>query len=147
MIREMLKTPEEVVAVYQILMEMHKEAEPIHLPEVDPAKVVNSIRLCAETGKLFVAERDGKIVGALGLLPTEHWFATDTYYADRFFYVLPSYRNSTIATRLLKAAKDFATDEGRELYMAVLSGVEVDRKENFIMRQGFARVGGMYKLA
>jgi GNAT superfamily N-acetyltransferase len=145
MIREMRKEPDEVVAIYHLLTEMHADSH-LALPEIDPKSVVDWITTCAETGKLFVAERDGKIVGALGIFPTKYWFSTDSFLTDRFFYVSPRHRNSSFASRLIDAAEDYALGEGMPLYIGVLSGVDVDRKDTFMVRSGFKRVGGAYMM-
>lgn len=91
-----------------------KDTQPLSLPEdgFDDSLCMERIaNVCMDGHELYLVAEDmetGKFVGMF-------WFTiiiplwSDRYYAsEQYFYVLPEYRNTTVAHRLLTSAKDIA---------------------------------------
>jgi L-amino acid N-acyltransferase YncA len=133
----------DIPAIGGLLMQMHHTA-PMKLPPVAPHKVEAALRDCLKDGRIFVAHRGDKLVGVLALQEVEHWYSHGKFVGDLVFYVDAGARTSRIASRLLRAASDYATIRGLPLLMAVVHGEDIVRKDHFYARHGFARVGGVY---
>ena len=125
-----------------LLLEMH-HTSPMLLPPVAPHKVEAALRQCLREGRVFVARR-GRIVGILALQAVEQWYSHEKFLGDLVFYVSPSSRVSRVASKLLRAATEYATMRELPLLMAVVHGEDVERKDQFYVRHGFSRVGGVY---
>lgn len=135
-------TEDDARAVYDLLAKhMHPESG-IDLPPVDPMKTAGTILRAIAGGGVAVEERDGAIVGSIGLSPNESWWSVEPSVIDLWFYVHPDARASRAAVRLLRWAKDWAGE--RKLIVGVYSGVDLQRKTQFMLRQGFVQAGGVF---
>lgn len=133
-------SPTQILEIVDILLEMHKEC-PLPLGAPDRAKIANGLASCT---KFLALDGDNYIAGILALREGPWWFSKEHFIGDLVFYVRPSHRASKAATLLLKRAKEYAKIKGLPLMMAVVSGVDVDRKDQFFARQNFKKVGGAY---
>lgn len=132
-------SPPQILEIVDMLLEMHGEC-PLPLGAPDRAKIANGLASC----KKFVALDGEYLAGILALREGPWWFSHERFIGDLVFYVRPSHRASRAALLLLKKAKEYARLRGLPLMMAVVSGVDVDRKDQFFMRQDFKKVGGVY---
>jgi len=66
---------------------------------------------------------------------------------DYAWYVLPEYRGSRAAIKMLKMFRSWAKDNGAtELYMGITTNVSKDRTGQLLERVGFDHVGGNYRV-
>lgn len=93
-------------------------------------------------GKAWVVEDDDGIAGSLSVIRCRHWWSDDEYLSDGWFYVCPQKRASRAAVLLLRAAEAFAS--GMMLKIDVSHAADLDAKDRFFGRMGFARCGASY---
>jgi len=93
-----------------------------------------------------VNEADGIIGCLIGAL--EEFFFTDAKSANSaLLWVMPKYRGSSAAVRLIGAFKDWAKMRNAdELSIVVASGVTIRRTDHFLRRLGFVQTGGNYMM-
>lgn len=88
---------------------------------------------------------DGEgIAGTISLSPRKLWWCDTEYWGDGWFYVRPEKRRSRAAVLLLKAAEAFARETGKPLAVNVWHSADLERKDAFFRRMGFAALGGFY---
>jgi len=89
---------------------------------------------------------EGKPVGMISGSITPYFFSRGWVASDFVWFVLPEYRGSRAAVKLLKLFKSWATEKGAsELYMGVTTNVSADRTGELLQRMGFKHVGGNYR--
>lgn len=85
---------------------------------VNPVALTRTFGLLidSDVGALFVSERDGHVVGMIGLLVFEHPFTGERAAHELFWWMEPEFRGTGL--RLLKVAEQWARDAGaRHLHM------------------------------
>lgn len=95
-------------------------------------------------GCIFIAVKDGAVVGMLVGLALAHLISEDRLASDLGFYVTPLHRGSTIGARLIKAFETWA--EGRnviETTLEVNTGIEGERTVKLLERRGY-KLGGYW---
>jgi len=86
-------------------------------------------------GLLLVDDRNGEIVGMIGVLATLHPHSDDAVMSELFWYVKPSHRGSGV--RLLMAAEKWARAHGIRKSIVVSPSTAVS---NFYLRMGYERL-------
>ena len=95
-----------------------------------------------------VVEHEGKLVGALVGYISEFFFGPDLIASDSGWFVLPEYRGSRSAVRLLKNFEKWAKANGaKEVAMGVSTDVSPEKTGALLQKLGYKHVGGNYKLA
>jgi GNAT superfamily N-acetyltransferase len=79
---------------------------------VNPSQMASLVEMLieAEAGAIFVSERDGEVVGMIGLLAFVHPIAGEPTVSELFWWVEPTQRGCGV--RLLKRAEQWARDKG-----------------------------------
>lgn len=89
---------------------------------------------------------DGEPVGMLCGGITDYVFSKGSVASDYAWFVLPEYRGSRTALKMLKMFKSWARENGAtELYMGITTNVAKDRTGQLLERVGFDHVGGNYR--
>ena len=127
-------------AVYDVLKEMHEE---VGMSTWAVEKSLRQIVNLLEEGVIFLAEISGRIVGTVGLGPSQWWYSEDFFLTDYWTFVRKGYRRSAIANELLKQAKEFAQRVNLPIAVAVLSPTDVPRK-NALFKRHFTPVGEIF---
>lgn len=118
------------------LQDFQRRIDPYQLDgqTLAPRYVAYMFERCAETdGKVFVAELDGQVVGFISVWAKVKATAIEEE-AYEFAYVsdlavMPDYRGRGIGKALLRAAEDYAVEQGATiLRLGVLAKNEVARK-------------------
>ena len=140
-------TAEDVVPIARVLVdEFHTEYEN-YFPPVDVKKTIEYIGDHYHRGKIFVAKRDGEVVGVTMAKPTAFWFSHSEYINEGVFYVSPRARRSRAAKLLTTELKAYARSLHLPLMLGISSGDRVKAKDKFFESQGFTRIGGLYLCA
>lgn len=134
---------EDIPKIFPLLVEM-KRTSNLNLPDLNPQKMYAALLQCVEEGVVFLGIEDGKVAGVLALKPGTHWFSDGVFLGDLVFYVGTAFRASTLGANLLRVASHYATMAGLPLMMAVVTGVDAERKHNLYRRIGFKPIGGVY---
>lgn len=116
------------------------------VPDIEERFALQSYRDILKQGYSLGYEEDGALVGVLILIECNFpWNETTTFLRNEGFFVLPEFRKTGAASKLLRAAKDSARAVGKQLFFHTnFDGNEaVDR---FIERQGFKRLGSNFEM-
>ncbi len=129
---------DDLMQVFHLLQEMGAEL-PSHMT-IDDTKVFHTIDTAFREGLIIVAEVGGKIVGSIGLAPTQWWFSEVWFLGDKWIFVSKEHRKSRIAVQMFKRIKEFADKTGMPMGVAIFSFNQVKRKNAFF-RKHFTPVG------
>ncbi|WP_137972002.1 GNAT family N-acetyltransferase [Pseudomonas sp. F(2018)] len=98
------------------------------------------------SGVVFVAERDGVVIGALLGGITEQWFSTDLLAFEYAFFIEPSARHGIISMRLVNALTTWAELRGAKyLQIGVTTGINVEGTSRFYRANGFSDAGRFFE--
>lgn len=100
------------------------------------------------TACMLLAERaDGRLVGLLSGMVVEFFFSDGCVAQDRAFFVLPEFRGSSAAVRLLGAFRRWAENrKAVELNINMSVAVDMERFGRFMRHLGFACCGSNFYL-
>ena len=144
-VRKADRSEKDARKLFSLLMVMSKDVG-LPLPAVSAERVLAQIANVIENGVCYMAEHSGDLVGAIGLLPETPWWSRENYLADTFFFVRSDKRASKAATKLLRAAKEYAEEKDRPLALTLFTGKDLFRKELFLAHHGFRKVGSLFAL-
>lgn len=90
--------------------------------------------------------KDDEVIGMFVGYVSQFPFSYDLVASDFVLYVLPEYRGSTAALRLLGAYEAWAkSKEAKIINIGTTTGVNTDKVGEFYERLGFNRVGAVYR--
>ena len=114
----------------------------------DADKVEQAIRGRLDEGGMFVAERDGKVVGMIAAFLGEQYFSRQLFVSDLAFFVAPEARGPPrMALRLIEAVAEWGRAHGaEEMISAVSSQIDDERACAVYERMGFERTGVSFRL-
>lgn len=93
-------------------------------------------------GCVFVAERDGAVVGMTVGLIVDRWFSDERFLTDLTLYVKPEHRNGTTFMRLVRALEGWARDEGiTDLAFGVSTEIHAQRTVEAYEAMGYRLAG------
>jgi GNAT superfamily N-acetyltransferase len=95
-----------------------------------------------ESGAILVLERDGILVGMIGILCTVHFLSGELCAGEVFWWVTPGHRGDGV--RLLKAAESWAMVRGAKTLQMI---APTERVGQFYDRMGFTRIETGYQKA
>lgn len=117
---------------------MHRESPRYSKMPFVLAKATASIRNLMNTGGAFVAEMNGDVIGMLGGVVIEHFFSSAKFSIDFVLYVLPKYRGSSAAVRLVKAYEEWAFAQGaEEVGLGASTGIATEQTVCIYERMGY----------
>ena len=129
--------------ILALLAQMHKEAE-FELSSIDPIKFSESVLSTINSGVVFVAEEDNRIIGSIGGIFSSDWWSSEIYLGDRWFYVYKKERKSRAAYMLVKEFIKAAKKSNMQLRLAHIFSGDIDRKDKFYDRLGLRKAGSHY---
>ena len=90
----------------------------------------------------FLALENNQIVGFISGLVHEYFFSNRKRVSDLGFFVLPEYRGSRVALKLVKLLEAWAIEKNaNELHLGQTTGLDIDKTKRFYERLGFKTVG------
>ena len=90
----------------------------------------------------FLAIENDRIVGFVAALLHEYFFSSRKRVSDLGLYVIPEYRGSRAALKLVKSLETWATGMGADdLHLGQTTAVEIDKTRQFYERLGYKTVG------
>lgn len=125
---------------------MHAESRYSSVP-FSPIKVSATFAALIDgQGCVFVAEKDGEIIGGIAGFLGPVWFGIDQTLMELTLFLKPECRGGTLAARLIKAFVAFGREQGCTLIQSgVVSGVEQERTEKLYQRLGGKLHGSLYE--
>lgn len=110
--------------------------------QANPEKVAAVVDHHLAHGKFFLALREDKIVGFLGVGIADYWWADASFVSDTAFYVDPDERGRGAAKHLILMAIKYAELLGYPLHIGIFNtSVDMVRTKTFLERLGFQQVG------
>jgi len=106
----------------------------------DQMTVVATNLIEHESGTVLVLEREGVLVGMIGIVCTLHFLSGEMYAGEVFWWVTPEKRGDGV--RLLKAAESWAIERGAKTLQMI---APTERVGQFYDRMGFARMETSYQ--
>ena len=90
----------------------------------------------------FIALENNQIVGFISGIVHEYFFSNRKRVSDLGFFVLPEYRGSRVALKLVKLLEAWAIEKNaNELHLGQTTGLDIDKTKRFYERLGFKTVG------
>lgn len=108
---------EDVLPIFELLLRFAAE---FGRAPVDPQATVAGVYDIVKNGAALVAEKNGQIVGSIGIFQLTWWYSPQhAFLTDRWLYIVPEHRGGTAVYRaLLKEAREVAKSTGLELIIA-----------------------------
>jgi len=95
-----------------------------------------------------VVEHEDRLVGALVGYINEFFFGPDLIASDSGWFILPEYRGSRSAVKLLKNFQAWAKANGaKEVAMGISTDVMPEKTGALLQKLGYVPVGGNFKKA
>lgn len=90
----------------------------------------------------FVAIENDKIIGFISGIFSEYFFSNRKQVTDLGFFVLPEFRGSRAALKLVKSLETWAKNIGADdLHLGQTTAVDMDKTRQFYERLGYKTVG------
>ena len=137
----------DVARIAEIGEALHQESTYRAIP-YSREKVVGLMRsLIQGDGVVFVAEKNGQIVGGIAGGVTAHWFSDELTGFEYSFFVLPEHRHGLVAMKLLLAMKAWCTAKGaKTLRIGITTGINVEGTARFYRHMGFRDAGNLFEM-
>lgn len=124
---------------FELVTKMVAEAE-FSYATPEKHKILNLFKNPNAVG--FVAIEHNRIVGFISGLAHEYFFSNRKRASDLGFFVLPEYRGSRAALKLIKSLEIWAKEMNvDELYLGQTTAVDIDKTRQFYERLGYKTVG------
>lgn len=134
-------TPDDIPALVTLGARMHAESR-FAVLAYNPEKAGRTLAHVLETGFLWVATDDDRIVGGMAAMCVPHWCSDDAVAMDLALFVEPESRGGMAAARLVTRYKEWADKQGAVMIdMGVNTGVHVEQTTSLLERLGFKRCG------
>lgn len=96
--------------------------------------------------KVFVMEKEGKIVGCCAVSLNQYLWNYDCFVQDHFYYIYPEHRKGLGALRLYHAVNDWAVkNRAVEIHFNYAHGNENNRMNTFLTRLGYKKYSENYR--
>lgn len=123
--------------IFRLAIQNYEETGfPEGLAPFDPVKCLQSIYETVRDGFVLLAFDGDRLVGGLGCSQWDIWYSQATMLAERFFFILPEYRDGDALKGLLEEAKAVADDLGIAISLTIAN----TQKRNRPPRNGLQRV-------
>ena len=121
---------------------MHMESPRFRGMDYNEEKLIQLGANLVAQGGIFLAEKDGKAIGMMLGMVTEHFFGHDLMACDLAVYVHPDHRGGTLAVRLIKKFEAWAFSMGAKvIHVGVSTEVNADRTGELYKRLGYRMTG------
>jgi GNAT superfamily N-acetyltransferase len=136
--------------VLRLSRAMHAESRFEHFPlnETKAIALYHAIVDNPAVSCMLLAYRpDGEVVGMLAGHALEYFFCDGVMVQDRVFYVLPEYRGTSAAIKLLTALRRWAENrKAVELCINMSVAIDMERFNKLMLHTGFQCCGSNFSL-
>ena len=138
-------THEDVPRLVELGRLLHDSSSYAHLGYDEDKVAQQCMRLMDSDGIVFVAVKDGQIVGFFGGSIAEQWFSRDKVAFDFSFFVHPDHRHGITAVKLIQAFTMWAKDQGAtQIRMGITTDVNVEGTTRLYKALGFQDAGVLF---
>ncbi|CAB4150554.1 hypothetical protein UFOVP568_43 [uncultured Caudovirales phage] len=130
-------------SVCDLIQRMHAESKYAYL-KYDPNKVqrlVNAAIHNQDSVVLVSVNNADEVIGFLALEQTQYMFNFDSYVIDLGFYVLPTYRTTTVPYRLMLAGEAWAKLHGDAIDLGVSAPEDTVKTAKMYGKLGYRHWG------
>lgn len=121
---------------------LHKESPRWSRITFSRARAESTLRLLLTdpNGVIFVAERDGVVVGGIAGVTEQHWASDDLVAHEMSLFMAPDARGGMSAIRLICSLRAWAKLRGAKwLHAGTSTGLDPERTAGLYERLGFTR--------
>lgn len=138
-------TIDDIPQIVELGVRLHAESSYSHI-SFDKEKVAGLMKMLIEKiGVVFVADRDGEIMGGIAGAVTEEWFSREKLAFDYSFFIAPEHRGGMTAIRLMAAFEEWGKSLGaKRISMGITTGIHVDATAKMYQSLGFAYAGPLF---
>lgn len=96
-------------------------------------------------GVLLAETDDGRICGTIGGYTDTYWWSDQSFIRDGWFFVAEFARGAGIGAALLTKFCEEAGRTGLPVQISIITGDELEKKDELMKRLGFRKIGGIYE--
>jgi GNAT superfamily N-acetyltransferase len=141
---------DDLETVLRLSRAMHAESrfEQLPLNETKAIGLYHAIVDNPGVSCMLLAYRpDGEVVGMLAAHALEYFFCDGLMVQDRVFYVLPEFRGTSAAVKLLTALRRWAESrKAVELCINMSVAIDMERFNKLMLHMGFKNCGSNFSL-
>jgi len=131
--------PEKFDEFYPLVESMIEEAE---FSLANPDKEQIRLMTTMPNFVVFLAEKDGKLIGFIAGMVQRYFFSLRERVTDMGFYVLPDHRGTSAAIRLIGALENWTKEMNvDDLYIGQTTAVNIEKTQRFYAHLGYKTVG------
>ncbi|MAK37096.1 MAG: GNAT family N-acetyltransferase [Flavobacteriaceae bacterium] len=136
---------DDIPSMIKLGKQLHEESPRFMGMDYSEDKLFDLGKVVAEQGGLFIAEHEGKIVGMLVGLVSEHFFGHDLMASDLTFYIDKEHRGGTLGVRLMRQFEAWAKCMGaRVISLGISTEIDAKRTGELYLRMGYRVTGEMF---
>lgn len=114
--------PADMEAIYAFLL----AHETLRAP-VNPPKARTGIAAAIRQGLAFIAERDGVLIGTVGLFRTDWWFSDESAFFSKWFHVAEEFRSPDVVAAIIEELYDLVETEQEPVYIHLFKAGKLPR--------------------
>lgn len=124
---------------FQLIEKMVGEAD---FRQAKPNKEQIRLMTLIPNGVVFLAQLDTKLIGFIAGMTQRYFFSDRQKSTDMGFYVLPEYRGSRAALRLIHAFEEWSIEKGvDDICIGQTTAVDIEKTQKFYTHLGYKTVG------
>ena len=134
---------EDVDTIFRMILRFIESTDYAKRLTVDGQTLYNTLDklLAHDDHAIFVADRSGQVVGAIGLAMGRNLFAGTVECSEVFWWVEPEHRQTKAGILLLKKAEAWSRDRGAKHLIMIAPN---ERVERLYTRRGFDKIETTY---
>jgi GNAT superfamily N-acetyltransferase len=136
--------PEDALVIKVLLKQSMSEVQEGQFSRINDAKARAYIDLCIEEGACLVAVYQEAIIGTICLRTLQEIWSDDQFLNEEWFYVLPRFRDTGAAVKLLGTAEQLADQMGLPVFFAINSHDPEPLERVLDSRTGYRTTGRNY---
>lgn len=141
-----LATLKDLPDLVRLGLELHRSSDHVR-HNFKPEKVAEKLAEIIEGNStvVFVAERNGEIIGGFAGGVTELWYSDSLIGFDYSLFIQQGKRHGITAIRLLIAFEEWAKIMGaKEIHMGITTGINVESTSKLYESRGFNQIGPLF---
>jgi ribosomal protein S18 acetylase RimI-like enzyme len=133
---------EDIPAIINLLSYLRVES-PVYASTHLDTEYVSAALMQMHNSPLFIGYIDDEAKGFMFGMLSSQWFSPQINAHEQCLYVLPAYRGTILAARLIRAFERAAKASGAVyVYVAVSTGIQEKRTTALYEKLGYERCGG-----
>lgn len=136
--------PADALVLKVLLKQSLEEIRDGQSSRINDSKLRAFIELCIAEGACLVAEYQEAIVGTICMRTLQEIWSDDQFLNEEWFFVLPRFRDTGAALKLLGTAEQLADEMSLPVFFAINNHDPEPLERLFDRRSGYRRTGSNY---